>query len=311
MFAYHQDIYVPGADLWLDPRSPKPRAFISHAHGDHIRHHDWVLATPATLVLCRHRLGTVRGEPLEYGVTRQLGTCRVTLHPAGHILGSAQIRLEEAGRRLVYTGDIALRPSSLVTPCEIVPSEELILECTYGRPHYRFPRREQVVEELASFVRAVLAEGRVPVVLAYTLGRAQEVTHELGTRGFSIAVADPIYRMHQVYEELGVRLPAYERLGTVSSRGKVVLMPPQWGASSAVKRLHRPVRIAVTGWAIGGAEKVPYPVERAFPISDHADFEDLVTYVSVARPARVFTIHGFPDFARHLHERGVAATNLC
>jgi Cft2 family RNA processing exonuclease len=306
MFVWKDDLYVPGADLWLDPRRRRARAFISHAHGDHIGRHQRIWATRATAALTRARLGPLEIVELEYGEWHELGGgWRLRLHPAGHVLGAAQAELERGGERLVYTGDFRLEPSETCVPATVVPCECLVMECTFGRPHYRFPPRSEVVPEIAAEIRRLLDDGATPVLLAYALGRAQELMKLLEPFDFPLALAPPIHAMVKVYEELGVRFARYEIARAGETGGRVVLVPPHLASSKLVTSAKRPVRIAATGWARDGAP--PYPADKSYALSDHADFDELVRYVERARPREVYTMHGFDEFRDHLRERGFSA----
>ncbi len=308
VFVYRNDLYVPALDLWLDPQQPRRLAFVSHAHGDHIARHDRILATKETARFIRHRLGDLSIRTLEFGETFQPESgFEIRLHPAGHILGAAQIEILGQGRRLVYTGDFRLSPSETTAPCAIVPCDTLIMECTFGKPNFVFPPRRQVVPELAAEIRRVLEERGTPVILAYALGRSQELLKLLEPYEFDIVLTPTIYRMTQVYEELGVRFGRY-RMATPQDSGTFVLfVPPHGSRSRWVRRAPAPVLIAATGWTMNQGHGPPYPADRCFPISDHADFVELNRYVEVAAPSEVYTLRGHAEFLSHLRARGVAA----
>jgi Cft2 family RNA processing exonuclease len=306
MFQFRQDLFVPAARMWLDPKKPRHFAFVSHAHGDHIARHEHALATPATARLMEHRLGDLRIQRLPFAEPLQLNAdVQVTLYPAGHILGAAQIALDVRGERLVYTGDFRLKKSATADLAQIVPCDVLIMECTFGRPHYQFPPREDVLPELVETIRQLLRDGQTPVLLAYSLGRSQELLSLLRGEGLRFFLAPPIYFTVKVYEELGVSLGEYEMARPGRVQGGVLMVPPHASRSRLVKRAERPVLLAATGWARDGAP--PYPADRCFPFSDHADFDELLEYVEKAAPREVYVINGFEDFCEHLRARGVRA----
>ncbi|MBL8840977.1 MAG: MBL fold metallo-hydrolase [Planctomycetes bacterium] len=307
MFVWRDDLHVPAADLWLDPGHRKARAFVSHAHGDHIGRHQQIWATKATAALMRARLGPLQITELPFGEWCDVGGgCRLRLHPAGHILGAAQVEIVRGSERLVYTGDFRLERSETCEPAAIVPCDVLVMECTFGRPHYRFPPRSEVVPLIAADLRAVLAGGGTPILLAYALGRGQELMKLLEPHGFELALAPALHAMVKIYEEQGVRFGPYELARPGQTRGKVVLVPPHASTSQLVLQAQRPVLIAATGWARDGAP--PYRADRSYALSDHADFDELLRYVTVARPREVYTVHGFDEFRDHLRERGIFAS---
>jgi Cft2 family RNA processing exonuclease len=306
MFVWRDDLYVPGADLWLDPKRRRRRALVSHAHGDHIGRHQKIWATAATAALASARLGPLNVVALEFGQWEELGNgFRLRLHPAGHILGAAQAEIERGGERMVYTGDFRLESSETCAPAAVVPCDVLVMECTFGRPHYRFPPRSEVVPLLAAELKRVLDDGGTPFLLAYAVGRAQELLKLLEPFGFRIALAPVVHAMVKVYEQLGVRFGAYELARAGATQGCVVMVPPHLSSSKLVRMAHRPVLIAATGWARDGAP--PYHADKSYALSDHADFDELLRYVEHARPREVYTMHGFDEFRDHLRQRGFSA----
>ena len=308
MFTFQKDLYLPAVDVWIDPHRPRARAFVSHGHGDHIARHDHIITTPATARIIEHRLGKREFTLLDYGEWHDLGAgVEICLHPAGHILGSAQLEVRSAGSNMVYSGDFRLKPSETAEACTVVPCETLVMECTYGRPHYVFPPREEVLPVLVQALRDSLTAGETPVVLAYTLGRSQELLKLLEPYELDIVLAPPIYAMVRVYESLGIKFGKYDLARPERTDGKVLFVPPHGQKSRIVKRATNPVRYAVTGWALDGQKGPPYPTDKSFAISDHADFDELKQYVREAKPRQVYTMHGFDDFRGFLKEQGVHA----
>lgn len=306
MFVWRDAVHVPACDLWIDPPTSRTRAVVTHAHGDHIGRHHVIFATKATAALMRARLGPLCVTELEFGEWRDIGGgCRLRLHPAGHILGAAQAEIVRGSERLVCTGDFRLEKSETCVPATIVPCDVLVMECTFGRPHYRFPPRSEVVPQLAADLQRVLADGGTPILLAYAVGRGQELMKLLEPYGLPLALAPHLHAMVKIYEEQGIRFGPYELARPGQTGGKVVLVPPHASTSALVRQARGPVLIAATGWARDGAP--PYRADRCYPLSDHADFDELMRYVETARPREVFTMHGFDEFREHLRARGVHA----
>ena len=306
MFVYRHDLFVPSAKLWLDPRRRRDFAFISHAHGDHIGRHQRILATPATARLTEHRLGSLNIETMELGEERTVGEdTTVKLHPAGHVLGAAQIELVHRGEKLVYTGDFRLKPSATTPAGQVVPCDVLVMECTFGRPHYLFPPREEVLPQLVAGIREILDAGRTPVLLAYAMGRSQELLKLLEPYDLALHLAPPIHATVRVYEELGIKFGPYQLARPGGSGGAVLMVPPHASTSRLVRQAHKPVLVAATGWAMDG--KPPYRADRCYPFSDHADYGELLQYVREAAPREVYVINGFEDLCEHLRKEGVRA----
>jgi Cft2 family RNA processing exonuclease len=305
-------IYLPEIDLWLDPTRGRPRAVVSHAHSDHFGRNDEFIVTPETAALLRHRYRP-RGRMAEqcFGERRDFGDFALTLYPAGHVLGSAQALIEHRGERLLYSGDLKLTPRHTAEACEVPQAETLIVEATFGRPRYVFPPSQEVIAGILSFCRNVLAKGETPVLFAYSLGKGQEVLRALAGAGFAIAVHGTTFGVAEVYTRLGVEFPVHERLDDCDLRGRVVICPPQTRRTAMFNQIARPRTALVSGWAIDRGARWRYGVDAAFPLSDHADYNELVEYVRLVNPTRVFTIFGSEgEFAADLRTRGYDAQPL-
>lgn len=299
-------------NLWLDARRKTPLSFVSHAHGDHIGRHVEALGTAPTLALMAHRLRGARTRPreLEYGKAIAIGGLTVELFPAGHILGSAQIRITKNGHRTVYTGDLNTATARTAEPLEVVPCDTLVIESTFGEPRYRFPPREEVEERMAAFAEITLAEGRVPVFLAYALGKAQEATRILGERGFRVRVHPDAWALCEIYASFGVRFPGASPLEGPPGPGEVVVSTPRGRGDPMLGPRVRMRTCFLSGWALaGGAYRMR--VDEALPLSDHADFDGLVEYARATGAAEVLTTHGSAEeLASHLRANGIAARPL-
>ncbi|MHC4942770.1 MAG: MBL fold metallo-hydrolase RNA specificity domain-containing protein [Planctomycetota bacterium] len=305
LLTYPGDLYTSPLKLWLDPGHVKDRAFVSHAHADHMGRHKYIIASPPTARLIEHRLDYPVDQTLAYEERIPMEEGHLTLHPSGHILGSAQAFVEWKGERLVYTGDFKLKPSRTAEPCQVIECDHLVMECTYGRPHYRFPDRKEVEGEILAYIEKVLLQKKTPLLLAYVLGRAQEMLKLLTEAGFPVAVENRIYDISKIYEELGVPLGDFERFNPEDYEGRVLVFPPHLWKSPVVKNIPERHTIAVTGWALDGRQESWYRSDAAFTLSDHADFDDLLRYIDQARPKKVSLIHGFQEFADHIKKLGV------
>ena len=303
-------VHLPQIGWWLDARKARHRCFVSHADSDHIGPHREIVATRATASLMRLRVPGKRQETiLDYGQawTADLG-CEFKLHPAGHILGSAMLQATTEHGRLLYTGDFKLRPSLAAETCAVPRADVLIMETTFGLPRYVFPPLEQIEREIVEFCRTALEDKVTPVLYAYSLGKTQELLQIVGRSGLPVMLHAHGYRMTQRYAELGMKLPPFTPLDTGRYAGHVIIAPPMSGQAEPLTWIN-PKRTAVaTGWALDGSAKYQYGCDAAFPLSDHADFPDLLALVDQVQPKLVYTLHGFArEFAATLRARGIEA----
>jgi len=310
---FHRGVELPDQGLWLDPWESKPFAFVSHAHSDHIGKHSETILSAPTARLMRARLAGKRVEHvMEFGVAGQVRGMQVTLLPAGHILGSAQFFLEKEGESLLYTGDFKLRPGLSAERAEWRRADTLIMETTFGVPKYQFPPTEQVMAEIVRFCAKSLEEEHTPVLLGYSLGKAQEILCALMKAGMTPMLHGSVYKMTEIYRDLQPGFPCdYVKYEANKIEGKVLICPPSAGRTAMVAGIKNRRTAVLTGWAVEPGAKYRYRCDAAFPLSDHADYEDLVRYVELVKPKRVLTLHGFAsEFAADLRRRGVEAWAL-
>jgi Cft2 family RNA processing exonuclease len=315
-------IHLPALGLWLDAHRPvrgDEAVFVSHAHSDHTANHAHALFSPPTQMLMRARVAGKRKEQaLEFSrrhMAADLGLRTsdfgLTLLPAGHIFGSAMSLIETADGSLLYTGDFKLRRSLTAEACAPCHADTLIMETTFGLPRYVLPPQPDIERGILEFCRDALADGVMPVLLGYSLGKSQEVLRLLGDAGLPAMLAAPAAKMTRVYAELGQTFGNWRPLEPQRAAGHVVICPP--GAKLDGLRAKFPkLRTAVlTGWAMDSGCRYRYRADAAFPLSDHADFPDLIEFVQRVAPKRVFTLHGFAtEFATTLRDLGVEAWAL-
>ncbi|MGI8604481.1 MAG: ATP-dependent DNA ligase [Verrucomicrobiales bacterium] len=308
-------IYLPEADLWLDPWDRQERGFVSHAHSDHFAGHGTIVCSKATAGLIEARFGgEYITEPHMFGRAWTFNEHRLTLLPAGHTLGSAQIHVRRLsdGATLLYSGDFKLRSARTSENTRIEPADTLIMETTFGLPQFRFPSMTKLRNALTRFCRECLEEEEVPVLIGYALGKAQEILAQLAEAGFSFLLHPSAYEMTRAYEAQGVVFPPFEPLTPASDlAGRVLIVPPSAARSQALRKIRNRRLALCSGWALTPGAKYRYQVDEVFPLSDHADFPELLEYVEAVRPKFVFTTHGYAaDFARTLRERGFEAWSL-
>jgi DNA ligase-1 len=309
---YERGVYLPQQDLWLDPWDAKRFAFISHAHSDHIAPHEEIIISERTSRLLESRLPGRRIEHvLPFGEQRSVRGLDIMLLPAGHIFGSAQFFLAVGDETLLYTGDLKLRPSKSAEQAQWRHAGALIMETTFGLPRYRFPPTQQVIEQIVCFCRETIQAGDVPVLLGYSLGKAQEILCSLDGAGLTPMLHGAVYQMTRIYEQFGQSFCKYVRYNANDTAGKVLICPPSANGSRMLERIKRKRVALISGWAVDPNAVYRYRVDAAFPLSDHADYDDLHRYVGLVQPRRVLTLHGFAAaFAADLRERGFDAWAL-
>ena len=308
---FRNGLYLPQIDWWLDAHHPVERSFVSHAHFDHLAPHKEILCSEGTARLMRARMPAERRERIvPFGHTEQLTPdTTVTLHPAGHIYGSAQSLLTHADHgTLLYTGDFKLRPGLSAEPCATPHADVLIMETTFGRPHYVFPPTEKILADIAAFCRAALEDKETPVLFGYSLGKSQELLSGLAAAQLPVMLHPQTHRLTKIYEELGLTFPPCREFSPGELPGHVVICPPQSANSTFLKKIRARRTAMITGWALDPGAIFRYQCDAAFPLSDHADYPDLLRFVELVAPKRVLTLHGFSsDFARTLRDRGIEA----
>ena len=309
---YERGVFLPEQNLWLDPWDAKPFAFVSHAHSDHIAAHDEIIVSERTARLMQARLPGKRNEHVvSFGEMTAVRGLDLMLLPAGHIFGSAQFFLQTGGGSLLYTGDFKLRHGKSAEPAEWRQADTLIMETTYGLPRYRLPPTEQVIQQIVAFCREALDDGVVPILLGYSLGKAQEILCALAGAALTPMLHGSVYQMTRIYEQFGQSFCEYERYKANEVAGKVLICPPSANRSRMLEKIPQKRVAMISGWAVEPNAVYRYQVDAAFPLSDHADYNDLLRYVELVQPKRVLTLHGFAaEFARDLRDRGYEAWAL-
>ncbi|WP_332817761.1 ligase-associated DNA damage response exonuclease [Sphingopyxis sp.] len=314
-------LYVKPADLWIDPSRPVERAAVTHGHADHARSgHGAVFATAETLAIMALRYGVdaaaSHNQAFEYGDGFERGGVRFSFHPAGHVLGSAQILMEYRGERIVITGDYKRRPDPTCAPFEVVPCDIFITEATFGLPVFRHPPTE---DEIAKLIGAVRAEpDRAVLVGAYALGKAQRVIAELRAAGWDapIYIHGALEKMCQLYAVHGVDLGDLRFVGEAykaEMAGQIVLAPPSALNDRWSRRLPDPVTAMASGWMRVRQRARQRMVELPLVISDHADWDELTTTIAEVNPKESWITHGSEEGLLRwceLHQRKARALHL-
>jgi len=310
LFTFDKDIQIPEINLWLDSKRKRDFGFISHAHSDHIARHRQIICSPPTAAFLRERLRNIQYRTLSFRESYTIGNASVTLYPAGHILGSAQIHLKINGHSLLYTGDFRMLPAKTVENFEFVPADTVIMESTFGSPNYRFPPRENIEDQLIELCKAMIRQGRTPAVFAYTLGKSQEALRILTQAELPTAVDYSIIRLARIYEKFGVQFGAYEKFHPSEYRGRVLLLPAEFRFRREWKNMNGTYSIFLSGWGINEQAGRRFGMNRVLPMSDHADFDELMRFAEKMHPAEIYCTHGFPEFVSILRNAGFRAYQL-
>ncbi len=304
MFHFDRGLKLTKADLAIDFRRRQPRAFVSHAHADHMARHEYALCTPATAELYRFRYGPRPTRDLPYRAPLEWGGLRLTTFPAGHCLGSAMLLAEDGDQSLLYTGDFKLGESATAERAELPHADVLVIESTYGNPFYRHPPRQTALDQLFTLVRQAIDRGLTPVIEAYVLGKSQEVTRLLTSAGFPVLQHPKVYEISQVYRACGVDLGDCHLYPGHPLPGHAVVVPPRMHRSGQLTGLQKTATFAVTGWATHERTRDRLGVDHAIALSDHADYDELLEAVERVAPRIVYCTHGPTSFVECLRAAG-------
>jgi putative mRNA 3-end processing factor len=305
-------IHCADGGFFIDPWRPVDRAMITHGHSDHARWgHGHYLCTHQALPVVRHRLGDIRAEGIAYGEVRQIGGVRVSFHPAGHVPGSAQIRVERGGEVWVVSGDYKVEDDGLSEPFEPVRCHAFISECTFGLPIFTWQPQAVIAARMADWWRRNAAEGRVSVLAAYGLGKAQRLMTMLPDAG-PILTHGAVEETTRILRDQGYALPPTLRVtADVSAKthpGALVIAPPSALGTPWARRFGPVSAAFASGWMALRGIRRRRGFDTGFVISDHADWPGLNAAIRATGAERVFVTHGYTTpFRRWLEEQGYDA----
>jgi putative mRNA 3-end processing factor len=307
-------LYCAAGGFHIDPWEPVERAVITHAHADHARPGSRVyLGAECARPVLRTRLGEEASiEGLAYGESRTIGDAKVSLHPAGHVLGSAQVRVEHRGEVWVVSGDYKLEPDPTCAPFEPVRCHAFVTESTFGLPIYRWAPPDALFAQVNRWWRGNAQAGRASVIFAYAFGKAQRILASVDASIGPIVVHGAVEALNAGYRECGVALPETKRVDDFPPRhdfaGALVIAPPSAQSSPWLRRFGDYSDAFASGWmAIRGARR-RRAVDQGFALSDHADWLGLNRAIAATGAERVFVTHGSTTvLVRWLNELGLEA----
>ncbi|SUD40046.1 RNA procession exonuclease-like protein [Ectopseudomonas mendocina] len=310
-----EGLYCPPGDFYIDPWRPVERAVITHAHGDHARRGNgrYLAAAPGAGIL-RSRLGEdISLQTLTYGERVDHHGVTLSFHPAGHVLGSAQVRLEYQGEVWVASGDYKVEPDGTCAPFEPVRCHTFITESTFGLPIYRWPSQAEIFAGIDAWWRANAAAGKASVLFAYSFGKAQRILHGIDASIGPILVHGAVEPLNEVYRTGGVHLPPTQYAGDIAKndpllRQALIIAPPSAGGSTWMRRFGEYSDAFASGWMLLRGTRRRRGVDRGFALSDHADWPGLLWAIEQTGAERVMVTHGQVNvLVRHLREQGLDA----
>ncbi|MEM8632420.1 MAG: ligase-associated DNA damage response exonuclease [Pseudomonadota bacterium] len=306
-------IYCAAGDFFIDPWRPVARALVTHGHADHARAgHGAYLATHSALPVIRHRLGDIVAEGIAYGQTRDIAGVTVSFHPAGHVPGSAQIRVEKDGEVWVVSGDYKTEADGLSEPFETERCHAFISECTFGLPVFTWEPQAQVMADINAWWAGNAAEGRFSVLGAYSLGKAQRILANVDPSIGPILTHGAIEGTNRVLRDQGFALPETKQvtpeMDVKANPGALVLAAPSALGTPWMGRFGRASTAFASGWMRLRGIRRRRSADRGFVLSDHADWQGLNAAIDASGAERIFVTHGYTSsFRRWLEERGYDA----
>ena len=309
-------LYCRQGDFYIDPWQPVHKAVITHAHSDHAR---WgsnsYLCHHLTKPLLQLRLGDNPYESIDWNETVFLNGVKVSLHPAGHIIGSAQVRVEYNGDTWVASGDYKTEDDGISGAFEPVQCNTFITESTFGLPIYKWKKQPEIFKDIKNWVAKNNAMGKTSVLIAYSLGKAQRVLRPLAETGLPIFAHGAVWNVHQALLNSGWDLPTIQRVEPDTPkellRGNIVIAPPSADGTPWMKKFY-PYSVGVcSGWMQVRGNARRRNTDAGFVLSDHADWDGLIEAVKATGAQKVFATHGFQSaFSRYLTEQGIEAAEV-
>jgi len=309
-------LYCPQGAFYIDPWRPVDKAIITHAHSDHARPGSGsYLCHRLTLPLLKLRLGDNVYQAVEWNEPVLINGVRVSLHPAGHIIGSSQIRIEYQGEVWVVSGDYKTENDGISGAFEPVPCHSFITESTFGLPIYNWKPQNSIFADMQNWVRKNQADGKTSVLIAYSLGKAQRILPALAAVTDKIFLHGAVWNVHQTLVEAGVGLPAVKKVDLDAPKeifkSGVVIAPSGAEQSPWIQRF-QPFEVGIcSGWMQVRGNVRRRNADAGYALSDHADWPGLLSAIRATGAEKVFVTHGFQAaLSRYLNELGIQAAEV-
>jgi len=309
-------LYCRAGDFYIDPWQPVSQAIITHAHSDHARWgNNHYLCHHQSLPILKLRLGDISADSIGWNETITRNGVKISLHPAGHIIGSSQVRVEHKGEVWVFSGDYKTEDDGISGAFEPVACNVFITESTFGLPIYNWKKQSSIFFSIQQWVEKNQARGKTPVLTAYSLGKAQRVLKCIAEITTDIYAHGAIYNVHQALVEAGYDLPLIKRVQPDTPkenfRNAVILAPPSADGTPWMKKFS-PSSVGIcSGWMQVRGNVRRRNADAGFALSDHADWNGLLAAVKATGAEKVFVTHGFQSaFSRYLTETGIEAAEV-
>ena len=305
-------IYCAAADVYLDPWRPVSKAIISHGHADHSRSgHKKYITHHRNIPIIKHRLGTISVTGKEWGESFTINGVKFSLHPAGHIIGSSQIRVEYKGEVWVFSGDYKTEADGLATQYEPISCHTFITECTFGLPAFKWTPQHQVFEEINQWWAENKSEGLTSILFGYSLGKAQRLLKSLDPSIGKIYTHAAIENLNEVIRPM-VEMPDTIRITKDTDKkelaGNLVLAPPSAHGSPWLRKMVPYVTATASGWMTFRGARRRRAIDKGFVLSDHCDWQGLLESIKATGASKVICTHGYSEiFSRYLREVGYDA----
>ena len=305
-------IYCAQADVYLDPWRPVDKAIISHGHADHSRWgHKKYITQHSNIPIIKHRLGDINVNGKDWSETFTINNVKFSFHPAGHIIGSAQIKVEYKGEVWVFTGDYKTEDDGVATPYEPVKCHTFITECTFGLPAFKWQPQNEVFAEINNWWQQNQSEGRTSVIFGYSLGKAQRLLKYLDTSIGKIYTHGAIENMTEVLRPQ-LEMPKTTRITRdikkEEIKGNIVVAPPSAHGTPWIKKMVPYVTASASGWMTFRGARRRRAIDRGFVLSDHCDWQGLLSSIKETGAEKIICTHGYTDiFSRYLREIGYDA----
>ena len=292
------NLYCELADIWIDPSRPVKRALITHAHFDHFTNGcEEYITNNETAILIKERVGdNLNIKRFDYGEEFKINGINISFHPSGHILGSSQIRFIFAEEKWLISGDFKLQKDNTCKEYEIVKTDYLISECTFGLPIFKWDEPQKIATDISKWITD--SPGKTSLLFCYSLGKAQRILNEISQTNHkgNIYTHGSIYKMNNCYRELGIDLKDTLKIENKEKidqlRGSLVLLPPSLSKGSYLKNFKNIQTAFASGWMSIRALRKRSGYDKGFVISDHADWDGILELVKKSEAKNVFFHHG-------------------